>query len=151
MREITHLVLHCTATSVNATVLSIMRYWKEVNKWKSPGYHYIIKRDGEIINLHPIDKPSNGVKNHNQHSIHISYIGGIDRRGKAMDTRSAEQIQAQVKILTELKEKFPEAKVCGHRDFLKPGPGWKDCPSFDVHTWLVSIGKAAWSTKFKAA
>lgn len=68
-----------------------------------------------------------------------------------MDTRSAEQIQAQVKILTELKEKFPEAKVCGHRDFLKPGPGWKDCPSFDVHTWLVSIGKAAWSTKFKAA
>jgi N-acetylmuramoyl-L-alanine amidase len=140
MRKITHIVLHCTATPQNTTIASIQRHWREVNKWKSPGYHYIITAKGESVPLQPIDKPSNGVAGHNAHSIHISYIGGVDPKGRAVDNRTEAQKETQIRLLLELKKKFPDAEICGHRDFLTPGSSkWKECPSFDVKNWLVDI------------
>jgi len=136
MRTIKHIVLHCTATSRLTTVNSILRYWKEELKWKSPGYHYIIKADGEEVNLLPISMVSNGVAGHNSNSIHISYIGGIDQNGKPTDTRTPPQIATQIRLLKKFMAMFPEAEVLGHRDF--PGVT-KACPSFDVRTWLKSV------------
>ena len=95
MRKINYLVLHCTATPQNTTVESIQRYWREDLKWKNPGYHWIIKADGHAVNLLPIEEVSNGVAGHNSDSIHISYIGGIDSKGKAVDNRTAAQIKTQ--------------------------------------------------------
>ena len=140
MRHITHIVLHCTATPQNTTIESIQKYWREHNGWKSPGYHYIIKPSGEAVNLLPIEKVSNGVAGHNSHSIHISYIGGIDSKSHALDNRTQPQKDKQVELLKKFKAMFPEAIICGHRDFLTKGkPGWKECPSFDVKEWLADI------------
>lgn len=136
MRKITHIVLHCTATPQNTTIASIQRHWREVNKWKSPGYHWIIKADGEAAPLQPIEKPSNGVAGHNANSIHISYIGGVDAKGRAVDNRTEAQKETQIKLLLDLKKKFPDADIVGHRDFAGVT---KECPSFDVKSWLVDI------------
>lgn len=136
MREITHIVLHCTATPQTAKISSIQRYWKEVLGWKSPGYHYIIQPNGAVINLLPIEEVSNGVAGHNEHSIHISYIGGVDDHDNAIDNRTKEQKVSQVTMLRVLIKKFPKAIICGHRDF--PGVK-KECPSFDVASWLKEI------------
>lgn len=86
--------------------------------------------------LLPLDQVANGVKGHNAHAIHISYIGGIDERGKALDNRTPQQRQAQIDLLRYLKKLFPTARIKGHRDF--PGVG-KDCPSFEVAEWLKTI------------
>lgn len=140
MRKINFLVLHCTATPQNATVASIQNYWKTVKKWKKPGYHFLILPDGTVAPLLPIEEISNGVAGHNSDSIHISYIGGIDKKGRAVDNRTEAQKLSQIKILKDLKQKFPDAEIKGHRDFLTPGkPGWKDCPSFDVKAWVASV------------
>jgi N-acetylmuramoyl-L-alanine amidase len=136
MRKITRIVLHCTATPQTTTVASIQKYWKEKLKWKSPGYHHIILPDGTIVDILPIEKPSNGVAGHNMNSIHISYIGGVDPKGKAVDNRTQEQIEAQVALLKKYRSMFPEAVICGHRDF--PGVK-KECPSFDVKVWLTTV------------
>lgn len=136
MRKITHIVLHCTATPQTTSIQAIQRYWRESLGWKSPGYHWIIKPDGEAVNLLGIDKVSNGVAGHNSHSIHISYIGGIDAKGRAIDNRTDQQKARQIELLREYKQRFPNAIICGHRDF--PGVT-KECPSFDVKTWLKSI------------
>lgn len=88
MRTITHIVLHCTATPQSTTVASIQRYWKDILKWKAPGYHHIILPSGQVVDLLPIDKVSNGVAGHNAHSIHISYFGGVDAKGRAVDNRT---------------------------------------------------------------
>ncbi len=145
MREIKYIVVHCTATTTNATIESIMRYWKEVMKWKNPGYHYIIKPDGEIVNINAEQNISNGVAGHNRYSIHISYIGGTDKYGKPADTRTDKQKQSMFNKLVELSKKYPGAVILGHRDFSpdKNGNGiieyfeWiKECPSFDVTEWL---------------
>jgi N-acetylmuramoyl-L-alanine amidase len=141
VRVINKLVAHCTATLQTATVESLQRYWREKMKWTNPGYHYVILPDGTYRSLQDISKPSNGVAGHNIDSIHISYIGGVDAKGKAIDNRTPAQKETMRRLFTELKAKFPSAKILGHRDFSpdKNGNGkvdyWervKECPCFDA-------------------
>jgi N-acetylmuramoyl-L-alanine amidase len=136
MREIKYIVLHCTATPQTTTVASIERYWAKNLGWKSPGYHYIIQPDGIIVHLLPIDAVANGVRGYNSVSIHISYIGGVDAKNAPIDNRTPMQIAAQVHLLRELKAKFPDAEIKGHRDF--PGVA-KACPSFEVSEFIKGI------------
>ena len=129
MREIKFLAVHCTATPQTATVSSIQSYWRNVLKWKMPGYHFIIKPNGEVVQLLEIDKVSNGVKGFNSVSINISYIGGVDSQNKPIDNRTEAQKKALLDLLKKLKKQFPKAIIQGHRDF----PGVKKaCPSFDA-------------------
>lgn len=128
MRRIDYIVVHCTATPQDTTIASIIRYWKDVLKWKSPGYHYIIDAVGTVTQLQSEDKLANGVKGHNANSIHISYIGGVEMNGKPVDNRTAPQKAAIIATIQRLKRKYPNAKVQGHRDF--PGVA-KACPSYD--------------------
>jgi N-acetylmuramoyl-L-alanine amidase len=93
----------------------------------------MIEADGKIHNIHPVDKPSNGVAGHNARSIHIAYIGGIDKAGKPLDTRTPRQIVSLLALIAEFRELYPAAEVLGHRDFPKVA---KACPSFDVRQWL---------------
>lgn len=129
MRDIDYLVVHCTATQPETKVESIQNYWRKNLGWKSPGYHYMIKADGEIVPLLSIEKVSNGVAGYNSKIINISYIGGIDKAGKPKDTRTSEQKASILKLLKDLKKRFPSAKIQGHRDFPKVN---KACPSFDA-------------------
>lgn len=129
MRTINYIVIHCTATQPDVTIESIKRYWKENLKWKNPGYHYMIKADGKIVNTLPIDQVSNGVAGWNSQIINISYIGGIDKNNHPKDTRTEDQKRSMVKLLRELKSKFPKAIIQGHRDFPNVH---KACPSFDA-------------------
>jgi N-acetylmuramoyl-L-alanine amidase len=124
MRNITHLVVHCTATPKTTTVESIRRHWTEVLKWKSVGYHKIIKADGTIVTLAADDKVTNGVAGHNANSLHVSYIGGQDK-----DDRTMQQRQALVAVLYNWLKIYPTAKICGHRDFANVK---KDCPQFNA-------------------
>jgi N-acetylmuramoyl-L-alanine amidase len=133
-RKIKFIVVHCTATQPTATVEAIRRYWKEQRGWgDTPGYHYLLLRDGEFVQLLAEEKASYGVYGHNAESINLSYIGGIDKDGKPQDTRTDEQKEAMFNKIVELTERYPEAEVLGHRDF--PGVA-KACPSFDVKSWL---------------
>jgi N-acetylmuramoyl-L-alanine amidase len=135
-RKVKYIVIHCTATQPNVTVESIKRYWKEVKGWKDvPGYHYLIKPNGEIIKLLDESKNSYGVYAHNNECISISYIGGIDKEGKPKDTRTKAQEHAMFDKIVELTERYPQAEVRGHRDFKEVK---KACPSFDVKTWLAN-------------
>lgn len=133
MRAIRNIVVHCTATRQETTVKSILNYWRTGLGWKNPGYHLIIKPNGEYERLASDETICNGVKGYNYNSIHISYIGGVDSKGKAIDNRTEAQKQRLLELICELKSKYPNAKIQGHRDFLKKGKaGWKDCPSFDA-------------------
>lgn len=136
MRKIDYIAVHCTATQPTASIVAIQRYWKDILGWKSPGYHYIIEADGKVTNLQPEEKPSNGVKGFNQVSINVSYIGGVDEKGKPKDTRTPAQKSALLTILQQLKTKYPSARIQGHRDF--PGVV-KACPSFDAKSEYIGL------------
>ena len=129
MRIIKYIAVHCTATPQTISIDSIKNYWKTTLGWKMPGYHFIIKPNGDAVNLLSIDKVSNGVKGHNSETINIAYIGGIDSKGKAFDNRTPEQKATLLRLLQELHAKFPKAIIQGHRDFPNVK---KACPSFNA-------------------
>lgn len=136
MRNITHLVVHCTATGQDAKVESIQRYWKEKLGWKSPGYHFIIDATGKETQLLTIAQPSNGVKGHNASIINVCYIGGVDKQGKAIDNRTPAQKAQLLKRLKELKQMFSAAVIQGHKDFEGVH---KACPCFDAKSEYKNI------------
>lgn len=131
MRAIKYIVVHATGGREHQTIADLNVVFKQKG-WKHPGYHYVIKRDGGIVQLLSVDKVSNGVKGYNQVSVHVAYIGGIDKSLNTIDNRTEEQKTALRVLLKKLKKEFPSAKVCGHRDLEKG----KDCPCFDVNTGL---------------
>ena len=128
--------MHCTATPQTTSISSISNYWKKNLGWKMPGYHFIIKPDGEIVDLLDISQVSNGVKGFNGETINISYIGGVDPKNQPIDNRTDAQRKSLLTKLKELKKQFPKAIIQGHRDFPKVN---KACPSFDAKSEYKSI------------
>lgn len=143
MRTIRRIFVHCTATSQNVTVRRIQKSWRGIG-WKNPGYHYIIDADGVTTQLLDESRCANGVKGYNADSIHVAYIGGIDFiRGKmkAADTRTDAQKDSLRLLLTDLKKRYPNAQILGHRDIspdknhngkVDPWERIKECPCFDA-------------------
>ena len=136
MRKINHIVVHCTATQQTTSIESILRYWREVMKWKSPGYQHIVEANGKVTQLHPEHLPSNGVAGHNSTIINVCYIGGVDAAQKAIDNRTPEQKESLLLLLSDLRKRYPEAVIQGHRDFPNVK---KACPSFDAKTEYQNI------------
>jgi len=149
MREIKHIVIHCTATPQSATVAAIQRYWREVLKWKAPGYHRIVEPNGAIVRFAFDEVICNGVAGFNRNSLHVSYIGGVDANGKPLDNRTDAQKSALYEVVKAWAAKYPTAKIMGHRDFsrdlnrdgiIQPSEWAKACPSFDVKEWCEQVG-----------
>lgn len=150
MREIKQIAVHCTAGSQQQKATDVVYFHtgpkaKGCHGWSAPGYHYIIEADGTIVSTWPEDKISNGVKGFNATTINVCWVGGLDlskpKPYPSIDNRTTAQKVALVKLLTELKRRYPHAKIMGHRDFsedknhngiIDPWERIKDCPCFDA-------------------
>ena len=127
MRVITLLVVHCSAVKPDQTssVAQIDTWHRKDNHWKfGIGYHYVVRRNGEIEPGRPEWMIGAHCLNHNAHSIGICYEGGLDARGQPDDTRTAEQKASLRRLLEDLHRRYPRALIVGHHD-LDPK---KACP-----------------------
>ncbi len=134
MRNIERIFIHCTASSSKTTVESITNEFKR-RGWNKPGYHYLISANGAVTQLLNEQEISNGVKGYNTTAINIAYIGGIDQKGNISDTRTIEQKAAIVHLLLMLRERYPKARIMGHRDIWgenNPEKWKKLCPAFNA-------------------
>ena len=128
MRDIDKIIIHCSATPPDMHVdAERIDSWHKERGWSGIGYHYVIKRDGQIEIGRPLEKFGAHVKGHNKSSIGICYCGGVDNDMQAEDNRTGYQIDSLLLLLNLLKNIFPKAKIHGHRDFSS-----KFCPSFDA-------------------
>ena len=134
MRIIKNLVVHCSATQAKADIgaKEIKAIHVKQNGWRDIGYHYVIRRNGDIERGRPIEQIGAHVAGYNANSIGICLIGGIDAKGKAENNFTPEQFNSLKSLLADLKAKYPAANICGHRDFPNVA---KDCPCFDVKSW----------------
>jgi N-acetylmuramoyl-L-alanine amidase len=133
-RKIEYIAIHCTATQPTATVTAIQNYWRNNLGWKNPGYHILFHAEKGFTVLMDLNGVSNGVQGFNSVSINLSYIGGIDKAGKPLDTRTPSQKRLMRIAVDELRKKLgSDVVVKGHRDFPKVA---KACPCFCVATWL---------------
>ena len=135
-RNIKELIVHCSATPEGKDYsVDTIRQWHLQRGFSDIGYHYVIYRDGSIHIGRDESIIGAHCTGHNTNSIGVCYIGGCASDGKTpKDTRTTEQKQSLVKLLKELKTKYPQASIHGHRDFSS-----KACPSFDATKEYSSI------------
>jgi N-acetylmuramoyl-L-alanine amidase len=133
-RKVTRLVFHCTATHQTATVEAIVRHWREKRGWTNPGYHIIVRPDGSWTQLQDFNKITNGVAGINSTSLHVSYIGGINKNGKAFDNRTDAQNEIFEAVYYTFRNKIPKLTFHGHYEFSN-----KACPSYNVENWIKGI------------
>lgn len=136
MREINKIIVHCSATPEGKeyTVADIDS-WHKQRGFNKIGYHYVIYLDGSVHTGREEKEVGAHCKGYNSNSIGVCYIGGCDSTGKkAKDTRTDAQKESLLTLLKELKGKYPQATIYGHRDFAN-----KDCPSFDAKNEYKNI------------
>ncbi|MDO4984756.1 MAG: N-acetylmuramoyl-L-alanine amidase [Prevotella sp.] len=151
MRRITRIFVHCTASYQATTSEASLRAEFKAKGWNAPGYHYVVKTDGNIIRMLDESMVANGVSGYNANSIHVAWIGGIDKQHpNGIDNRTSEQKVALFDLLTKLKLRFPDAMIMGHRDIspdlnhngvVDPWERIKECPCFDAMTEYMDINK----------
>ena len=133
MRKITDIILHCSATTEGRDIhADTIRNWHKQQGWRDIGYHYVITLSGKIERGRPIEEVGAHCAGHNFNSIGICYIGGIDKQGKAKDTRTPAQTAALHQLVKTLQEEYhiPDSNVHCHNEYSA-----KACPSFSIETF----------------
>lgn len=128
-RNIKEIIVHCSATpeGKDFTVSDIKR-WHLQRGFSDIGYHYVIYRDGSLHTGRSEDIAGAHCTGHNTISIGVCYIGGMDSFNKnPKDTRTQQQKDTLLRLLKELKRKYPAAKIYPHYKFAA-----KACPSFNA-------------------
>lgn len=135
-RKIKEIIVHCSATPEGKDYsVDTIRKWHLQRGFSDIGYHYIIYRDGSIHIGRDESVIGAHCKGHNSNSIGVCYIGGVAADGKTpKDTRTEAQKISLLKLLSELKKKYPKAKVYPHYKFAA-----KACPSFNAEEEYKNI------------
>ena len=135
-RTIKEIIVHCTATPEGRveTVQSI-RNMHKAKGWSDIGYHYLIGLNGERWEGRNVNLIGAHCEGHNSNSIGVCYVGGVDKKMQAKDTRTEKQKYALVALLKDLRKLYPNAKIYGHHDFNKG----KSCPCFDAKNEYKNI------------
>ena len=89
MRTINLIVIHCSATREDK---DFTEYDLDVchrrRGFNGTGYHFYIRKNGDIKSTRPIEKVGAHAKGFNRESIGICYEGGLDSKGRPKDTRT---------------------------------------------------------------
>ena len=127
MRVINLIVVHCSATKADRDFteqdLEVCHRRRGMN---GPGYHFYIRKNGDIKTTRPIEKIGAHARGYNAQSIGICYEGGVSERGRPADTRTEAQKRALLTLVRELKGRYPRAIVVSHHTFDPR----KACPCF---------------------
>jgi N-acetyl-anhydromuramyl-L-alanine amidase AmpD len=135
---INHLTIHCSATPEGRDVKAeTIEQW-DIAKFGQKSYHWIVELDG--TEHRSLDDTQLGahVGLHNHGNIGVCYVGGCDANmDGAKDTRTDAQTASLLDLVKHYQALYPNIIILGHRDWPNVH---KDCPSFDVRSWLASEG-----------
>lgn len=142
MRPIDLIVIHCSATCEDRTFTEHdLNTAHRLRGMDGPGYHFYVRRNGDIKSTRPVEKVGAHARGHNTRSIGICYEGGLNSHGVPKDTRTEWQKHSLRVLVRTLRIDYPNAQVVGHRDLspdlngngeIEPMEWTKQCPCFEV-------------------
>lgn len=147
LERVDYIVVHCSATPPNVDIgaKEIREWHQKQNGWLDIGYHFVIRRNGQIERGRPIDVQGAGARGFNDCAVHICMVGGVKRMrhagngGVGFVTKDVPENNFLPPQFEELAHRIgtvqlvhPKAEPLGHRDLPKVA---KACPSFDVREW----------------
>ena len=131
MRKIDLIVIHCSATRSDRRFSVEDLIACHDARFGFTGYHYYITKDGTTYQTRHEQLVGAHARGYNQRSIGICYEGGLTPEGEYGDTRTARQKVALKRLLKDLRKRYPQAHILGHRDLPHVS---KACPCFDAET-----------------
>lgn len=121
-RRVDRVFIHCSDSDwKHHDDISVIRKWHtEQNGWRDVGYHYFIKKNGEIQKGRDIEITPSSQKGHNRRTISICLHGRHKFTNK--------QFESLRKLCLEINELY-QGRVTfhGHREVTDE----KTCPNFD--------------------
>ena len=127
-----YIVIHCADTFADMDIGA-----KEIDQWHKQrgfteiGYHYVIRRNGDVEIGRPERNPGAHVSGHNTGSIGVCLVGGKARGRENPCNFTRAQWRALESLTMQLALEYPQAKITGHTN-LDSG---KSCPTFNVESW----------------
>lgn len=134
MRTIKNIIVHCSATRASQDIgAAEIDTWHKQQGWDEIGYHFVIRRNGEIEKGRALEKIGAHCRGHNAESIGICLVGGIDKDGKPENNFTQNQFSALRSLTAKLQGQFSAIQhIHGHNEFAN-----KACPCFDVKEFFA--------------
>lgn len=119
-----HIILHHRAgngdvESIHAQHLS--------QGWTGIGYHFYVRKDGTVYVGRPIDVIGAHATGFNNNSIGICFEGNFDS-----EVMSQVQLQAGRELVAYVRNKYPNADVKGHGDYMTTACPGKNFPIDEI-------------------
>ncbi len=123
-----YIVVHCSDSPNDLkTTAADIHSWHKEKGFDGIGYHYVIHRDGTVERGRPLYWQGAHCRGHNRHSVGICLIG--------RDNYPEAQLRSLRRICKQLKKKWINSAVVGHRDLDSS----KTCPNFDAKKWWRDV------------
>ncbi|HEX2858691.1 MAG TPA: N-acetylmuramoyl-L-alanine amidase [Alphaproteobacteria bacterium] len=122
MRVINKHIIHCSDSEVGD--VKLIRQWHIERGWQDVGYHFIIRRDGEIEVGRTLEEMGAHCQGQNADSIGTCLVGVRDF--------TPGQFAALKRVHGMVRSLFPGVRVFNHCQFN----AGKTCPNFDAHDIL---------------
>lgn len=117
MRTINLIVIHCSATREDK---SFTEYDLDIchrrRGFNGTGYHFYIRKNGDIKSTRPIEKVGAHCRGFNKESIGICYEGGTRLHGTTEGHTHLLAKTLSARIDSCLLKEYPDCRICGHRD-----------------------------------
>jgi N-acetylmuramoyl-L-alanine amidase len=127
MRKVNWIIIHQSASNnPSHDDISVIREWhKNERNFSDVGYHFFIRKNGEVQKGRDEDKVGAHCKGHNSGSIGICLSGEGEK--------TPEQLQALEILLIDIcsRHELEKKDILGHSDLAAT-----ECPGFDLHAWL---------------
>lgn len=151
LNHVSHIVIHGSWTTPEQDIgVEDIREWHLDRGFSDIGYHYVIRRDGELEEGRSVENQGAHVYGRNDYTLGICLVGGRPERPAADGNWEFNYTFAQMMTLTSLiQDAFrnehilpnPELEarpgtVRGHRDFPEV---LKRCPGFDVQAFYDDL------------
>lgn len=118
--------------------------------WAGIGYHFYIRKNGEIYGGRPINTVGAHCVGYNNNSVGVCFEGNFEN-----EEMSALQLSGGTELVRYLKGKYPNAKIVRHSDMMATACPGKSFPFEKIKSGstakspLVSANDITWELKQK--
>ena len=127
-----YIVIHHSATRKESDIgVKTIDVWHKARGWQGIGYHWVIRRDGQVEPGRRSGSMGAHVKGFNDVSEGICLVGGLGKHNDQPEANYTLPQKTALRVLvSELKTTYPEAVVVRHGDL---DPRKPFCPYASLH------------------
>lgn len=146
LNQIDTIVIHSTLQRESETfymeALAADHYRRGVRSGmgSKTAYHYVILRDGDVIECRKWEEPVRLSGNVSENGLGICLVGGLNDEGEpGPGTYTTAQWKALFDLVNLIMVTFPRIEILGHRDVFVSSTKNGVCPAFDVPTFATVL------------